>query len=144
MTVNVLKFSNEELAPLLAEAKENESEVGFVKSYLSGVVRSLIDNPLIYRSFGAYWWPLKELIIENGVTVLGDNLEAETTEYFRYEDEELTCCAAYAMQQTKLKENQLLSSDNLLDLVGGDVQEYALYDEKLEELAAIIAARKPK
>lgn len=142
MTVDVLKYSKDELAPLLVEALENKSDTDFVRTYLSGVVRSLIENPLIYRSFGAYWWPLKELIIENGVTVLGDNLEAETTEHFRYEEDSLTCCAAYAMQQTKLKDNQLLSSDNLLDLVGGDVQEYALYDVKLEELAALKELRK--
>ena len=142
MTVDALKYSSEELKPLVEEALQTEVSVGFVKAYLSGVVRSLIDNPLMYRSFGAYWWPLKELIIENGVTVFGDNLEAETTEHFRYDDDKLTCCAAFAMQQTKLKENQLLSSDNLLDLVGGDVQEYALYDSKLEYLAAIAQLKK--
>lgn len=142
MALKAIKFTNEELTPLLEESKVNESEVGFVKSFLSGITRSLIENPEIYRSFGAYWWPLKELLIEHGIVNFGTNLEAETTELFRYEDEELTCCAAYAMQQTKLKENQFLSATNLLDAEGGDTIEYTLHDTKMEDLTVFNNFRK--
>lgn len=144
MALKAIKYSTEELAPLLEESKENKSEAGFVKSYLSGVARSLISNPATYRSFGAYWWPLKELLIKYGISQFGEGLEAETTEHFRYESEELICCAAYAAQQTKLKENQFLSSVNLLELAGGDVLEYTLHDSKMEDLSIFHNFRQAK
>lgn len=142
MAVNAIKYSESELKPLLDEAKETESEIGFVKSFLSGVARSLITNPEIYRSFGAYWWPLKEIMIEHGILLFGTGLESETTEHFRYESDELTCCAAYAMQQTKLANHSFLSSDNLLDALEGEVIEYVLNDTKMEDLALFNKFRK--
>lgn len=137
MAVTAIKYTDSELEPLLAEAKENKSDAGFVKSFLSGVTRNLIENPELYRSFGVYWWPLKELLIEHGVNVFGADLEAETTEHFRYDSDELTCCAAYAMQQTKLKNNEFLASNNLLEFEGGEVDEYGLYDKRMEDLTAL-------
>lgn len=142
MAVNAIKYSEDELKPLLEEAKETESEIGFVKSFLSGVARSLIANPETYRSFGAYWWPLKEIMIEHGIMLFGTGLESETTEHFRYESDELTCCAAYAMQQTKLANHSFLSSDNLLDALEGEVIEYVLNDTKMEDLALFNKFRK--
>ena len=144
MAVNAIKYSESELKPILDEAKETESEVGFVKSFLSGVARSLFANPETYRSYGVYWWPLKELMIEHGIMVFGTGLESETTEHFRYESDELTCCAAYAMQQTKLANHSFLSSDNLLELEGGEVEQYGLYDTKMEDLAVLHNFRKRK
>lgn len=144
MAVTAIKYTNSELEPLMVEAKGNKREAGFVKSFLSGVTSNLIENPEIYRSFGAYWWPLKELLIEHDVLVFGTDLEAETTEHFRYDSEELTCCAAYAMQQTKLKNNEFLASNNLLELEGGEVQEYGLYDKRMEDLTALLRFKQAK
>lgn len=130
-----IKYSAEDLANTLEQAHEQAGDNDFVSEYLSGVTRTLIESPSQYRSFGAYWWPLKELLLDKGISVFGDNVEAGTLSHFRLETPELVCCAAYAHQQTKLAANQLKSSVHLLELEGGETVEYLLHDEYMEALA---------
>ena len=59
-TKKAIKYSESDLAETLERAYETSNKDDFVNDYLSGVAKQLINKPELYRSFGAYWWPLKE------------------------------------------------------------------------------------
>jgi len=137
-------LTEEELQPILVLALESESDVGFVPGYLSGVARSLINSPGTYRSFGPYWWPLKELLLKYSIDVFGSNVEAGTLNHFRLNSEDLVCVAAYAYQQQKLSEEKLLSTEHILDIEDGETESYILHDQKMEELLILKTMRGAK
>lgn len=137
-------YEEDELQPILTVALENESDVEFVPSYLSGVARSLINSPGTYRSFGPYWWPLKELVLKYSIDVFGHNVEAGTINHFRLNSEDLVCVAAYAYQQQKLSEEKLLSTEHILDIEDGETESYILHDQKMEELLILKTMREAR
>lgn len=131
-----IKLPIEKLQPLVDEnAAENEQ--AFVDSYISGVVRALVNSPESYRSFGAYWWALKKRIIAKGVDVFGQFVEGETLAHFDYESDAIACCAAYVTQSDRANANELFTQTHLLDVGEGETTEYTLEDAEMERFAIV-------
>lgn len=131
---NFKKYALAELQPVIDEATSDITANEFVVKYLSGVAKSLMTTPEVYRSFGAYWWALKSLLIEHKVLVFGDNLELPFVNDFSYELNEQTCCAAYITQQKQVLNNQLLSNEHMLETDDIEGYEYILHDQYMENL----------
>lgn len=136
-------LTEQQLEPVLDEAMSQHDDGGtFVRAYTSGVIKSLIDNPMLYRSFGVYWWQLKAIFNRLGFVQFGDELETETLAKYELATDELACCAAFSVQQFRLSEHALQSPIFTLDIGNSEVMEYTLYDKRMEELAMMKALQK--
>lgn len=141
MINHTIKTPDDELAAMLAEVSSNQEGGQLAAQYLTALATLIKKDPRQYRSYGPYWWPLKAMLIEaGGAPEVGHKLEGGTLEHYTHPTPELTICAAWAYQQTQLDNGHLYTSDHLLDLEGGEVYEYSLYDVELEHLIASAAA----
>lgn len=131
-----MAYKQEDLTTVLEEAlSQHDSAEHFVIAYLSGITKTLVSNPLQYRSFGVHWWQLKSLLIESGITHFGEALEAETLKAFNLPSNELACCAAFAIQQQRLAAGCLLSPEHMISTDEAESMDYILVDEDMENLA---------
>lgn len=133
----ISKPSAADLAPLLAEATENGKipEETWRKKLLSSFTGILTRNPLHYRCFGPYWWILKSLLLEQGVTTFGDGMDAEWREKMDYGSSTLNLLAAFAYYDTAFDRGLLLSQVHGISYEDGEADEYVLVDEEMEILA---------
>lgn len=121
------------LAALLAEATADQTGPELVAKYLANCAGLLADDPSQYRSYGPYWWPLKALLVEQGlIPFAGRQVERGTVGYYTLESPELTICAAWAYQQGQASQGKLYTASHQLELAGGELYEYELLDEDME------------
>lgn len=132
------KIDTDALKAFLAENQDkNLTDAQFAERYLKGVVETLNAKPKMYRSFGAYWWPIKKLMLEKNLLPMGfgDSYDATMAEQFTYESESLTVCAAYLYQQDAIESGLVFSNTHPLDLEGSLESEiYTLEDSDVERL----------
>jgi hypothetical protein len=129
-------FKPEQLNPVVNAAMTDNPD--FVNAYLSAVVKTLAARYTLYRSFGPYWWPLKELLIERGVTLFGDTVEGVTTPLYRLKSDALICASAQQYQAHRAVNQQLFDADHVLDSDGtGESTRYVLNDEIMEHKAIL-------
>jgi len=107
-----------------------ESEI--VTNYINGVAKNLTKNPTHYRSYGPYWWALKEIMINHGINKFGETLEVITTEHFKYDDEAYTVVAAWDYSTMKFDEGRINISNHNLPTEDGEGYEYELIDQEME------------
>ena len=135
MLTNVTKMTEKELEPLVKEAlSTNKSGPEFVSKYLSNMSDILKVKPSTYRSYGMYWWAMKELLVSHGHSEFGSELELGTLQAYRYDDPVLTCCAAWAYHSDNVENGNLYSSDHIALLQDGDFDAYSLHDLEMEAL----------
>lgn len=134
MIANTLIPSADELAPLLAEATADRSEEDFITGYLAGLLSVLEKDPRQYRGYGPYWWPLKSLLASRGIEIRSNSLELGTLQRYTLATPALTLCAAWAYQQERFAEGKIRTASHQLDLPGGELYDYELVDEGMEEL----------
>jgi len=73
--MDIYKLSEEDLAPLLAEAIAAKGTVEkWMDGYLNSLKGILLKSPLRYRPYGPYWWALKKVYIDRGDLSLGITL----------------------------------------------------------------------
>lgn len=102
------------LEAVLADVLNGRSEEKFTADYLAGVGRCLIADPRYYRSFGPWWWALKTLLVENGNSAAGDQIDEDIADTYQYERPALTIVAAYLYQQMRMENGLLYSSSHQL------------------------------
>lgn len=131
--------SREDLQPHLDAALHESglSESEYIAHTVDQMVQVIKARPTIYRSYGAYWWAVKRIMIEHGVIVFGQTVEIGDIEQFFIEnDEALTLVAAILYQQWIVNNASPDVADHLLPLVDGDDVEYSVIDDEMEFLIA--------
>ncbi|MBO2580308.1 hypothetical protein [Shewanella algae] len=129
--------SAEDLAPLLDEATSQGdiSESDFVSTFTKNCAENLKTNPSLYRSYGPWWWALKQLLADNGLS-FGEETEVATLARFDYDSPALVCCAAWAYQDYIVKNGFLYSGEHQYPVTDSDEDEtYYLTDMDMEALA---------
>lgn len=140
MITETIKTSDEELRAALAEATDNQEGGQLAANYIKYLAALIQKDPGQYRSYGPYWWPLKAMLISaNSAPGVGVKLEAGTLEHYTHGEPDLTICAAWAYQQVQLDNGHLYTADHLLDMEGGELYEYNIYDSEMEKLIAMRA-----
>ena len=92
-------FTSVEVSPLVDEALIHHSTEGnFVNVYVKNTAELINKDKLQYRAFGVYWWPLKQMMLDRGITYFGDYVDEEVASHVSLESEALTCAAAYRYQ----------------------------------------------
>ncbi|GAL07858.1 hypothetical protein JCM19237_238 [Photobacterium aphoticum] len=125
------------LQPLIDEALEGGAltKSDFVTNHCVGIITALVENPLAYRAYGAYWWPVKDILIRNGFTelfTLDDQYEPITAKHFYIEDDATTLCAAWAYFDFMVETGNMLSNIHVYEDADGEQFEYGLEDLDLE------------
>lgn len=128
----------------LAELKRNvliESsldEDSWRRKIVDNIANILRNNPLQYRSFGPYWWVVKQALLNRGITDFGKDIDAEWFEKTDYGNEGMNILAAWAYSDQAIENGFIYSSDHSVTYLQGenedeiDIQTYVLADEEME------------
>ena len=132
MIKNVEKLDGTTIATLVVDATKEQSAEQFVTGYIENLLENLANDPRQYRAYGPYWWPLKDIIIGMGHTAVGSSVELITNEYFAYDNDAATICAAWAHYAAQFEDGKVYSATHQLPLTDGEVYEYDLTDNEME------------
>ncbi|MEC6833044.1 hypothetical protein VXS06_14850 [Photobacterium toruni] len=137
MITNVTLPTKKDLLELINEALENgEIEpTTFVSNHCSGLVKTLIETPLNYRAYGAYWWAIKRILNNQGYgEFVGSEDEPITADHFYIEDDVTTLCAAWYYMQIMTNGGNLTNNIHIYtDDVSDEQFEYSLEDNDFEK-----------
>jgi hypothetical protein len=134
MLENAILPTEEELAPLLEEATSNKEKSEFVALFVKNLASILDSKPIMYRAYGMYWWALKEMLVNNGISRFGESLEVGTLNVFNYEDKALLCCAAWAYHGYNVDNGLVYSSTHFAAIANDEDYTYYLEDLEMESL----------
>lgn len=127
-----LKPTLEELAGLKDEALASQDEAAFAAKMLGSVAATLRAKPLQYRSYGPYWWPLKQHLIAAGYDEFGEHVDAEWAADAGYGDRTLDLLASWAYQDTRFAQHAIFVSEHILEAPDGDQIPFVSADDTLE------------
>lgn len=128
----------EALQPLIDEALLGGelSEDDFVEQHCAGIIKILAENPLRYRDYGAYWWPVKDILNKQGYgDFVGAEQEEVTASHWRIENDVATLCAAWFYQNAMVEGGKSMNSIHTYTIdVDGDFEEfeYSIEDPNME------------
>ena len=121
----------EQLQPLYDEAVEGQTEEQWLDNFLNSVVTLLKKDPLWYRAYGIYWWPLKQLLINRDL-VPYDHVDAEWVERVNYDNKAYLVLAAFAYHDDRQNIGAQLDEVHVLEYDDGTIDSYTMVDEELE------------
>lgn len=118
------------------------SEAQWAKK-ICGVMADMLKNdPRRYRSYGPYWWVMKQAMLDNGVAQFGEFIDREWFELVDYGNPFHNLLAAWMYQDGALENGLMYSHAHNVAFLPEeekvetpDVQEYTLVDEEMEQLA---------
>lgn len=133
MLDQVIKPTKDDLADLLNEALSNvDTPAQFVTRFVKNTADILKTNPKLYRAYGPWWWPMKKVMMDEGITDFGQSVEVGPLTHFTLGAPELDCVAAWAYHSDKIDMGNAYSSDHALEMLDGDIYNYQLQDTEME------------
>ena len=130
---NIVKPTEADLAPLITEATENQTLTQWKGRYLASLASFLTKNPLRYRSFGPWWWLVKNELIKSGNLEFGDDVDAEWVDALDYGRMELNLLAAHGYSEFRIEEGAMHEPLHTLELTDGEMFDYLLTDTDMEQ-----------
>jgi len=128
-------FTEAELKPIIEEATQEQTEAQWHDEFLVGVSALVIKNPVLYHSFGPFWWPLKKYIQDSGM-IEGEPVNQALVDQITMGNKTLDLAAAYAFHNITTKN---LTSDYHARIVQDENGDDMLVQTVDDELEAIIA-----
>lgn len=130
--MKVSLYEVENLDQVIGIATQNQSEEEWIEKGLKGIAGLVSRDPIEYRTFGIYWWPVKAALVARNLiagTVDAGELEKTDTGELRHN-------LAGALMFHEHCTNTFIN-DNKLTVSNGDgeSEEYILVDEELEAMA---------
>lgn len=127
-----------ELDEILQQATQGVSDDEFIDKYLSNLIKLLANNPKMYRAYGAWWYSLKKMIIEQkGYSGFGVNLGSSETDIYTYKKPVHTLLAAWIYMNSRVESGAQYSSYHLLPTyatASDESYQYELIDPDMEML----------
>lgn len=118
-----------------------ETAHSFKERYLKNLIDVVSKNPRIYRAYGAWWFTIKKMVIEDaGFLGFGINSGAGEADVYRYKKDIHTLIAAWLYMEGRTESGAIYSSSHLLDVdpsVSDEGYEYFLVDSDMEDLILI-------
>lgn len=130
---NIVKPTEADLAPLIAEALENQTLTQWKGKYIKSLTTFLEKNPLRYRSYGAYWWLIKYELIKNGNFEFGEDVDAEWVESLDYGRTELNLLAAHGYADMRFEQGAMNEPLHTLQTTDGEFFDYLIDDKDMEQ-----------
>jgi hypothetical protein len=130
------KLPDDTLRSFIEDNRGGLTDDDFVNRYLDTVIDGLMLNPLLYRTYGGYWWPLKRLLIARPdyKPECGDSFDTDLNQLFSHSEDILTVAAAYLEQAKNLTDKMLSDNHFIYDAAGGESFELTLEDPDMERL----------
>lgn len=132
---NIVKPTEADLAPLITEALELQTLTQWKAKFVATLSDFLTKNPLRYRSFGPWWWLVKNELIKSGFLEFGDDVDAEWVEALDYGRIELNLLAAHGYADWRLEEGAMHEAMHTLELTDGEMLDYLISDTDMEQRA---------
>lgn len=134
--MDIYKPTEDDLRPLLEQATAKQSVDKWMEKFLAGTKRILLANPLRYRGYGPYWWPLKKLYLDRDDHSFGEFVDQQWLATMAYAKPEFTLLAAFAYEEMRTTKNFIDDPYHVLDNPdGSDSVEYASNDPEMEMMA---------
>ena len=115
------------------------TEAEWVKKFISIMQGLLKNDPLRYRSFGPYWWIVKNAMINAGINEFGEAIDAEWLEQSSYDTDYHGLLAALLYSGQMMNNGLIYANQHNIELKDEDgvmdMQVYVLADEDMETLA---------
>lgn len=130
------KIDIDELTKYLDDARGDLTDKQFTDRYLTGVIKSIKADPKLYRSYGPYWWALKQLILthKDNDGSLGHEYDTAMSNAFRYDNEAITICAAFHYQQMTLDSGYMYSNKHQATTSNSEVIDLVIEDSDIERV----------
>lgn len=110
---NVWRPERADIEKFLEEIKDRAEWRGRM---LGNISKLLTDQPLRYRSYGPYWWPLKKMLVESGETRFGIELDQEWIEALGYGDDDINLMAAHVYSDQRFEQGAMFAAEHEMEL----------------------------
>lgn len=141
MATKIHKQSIESLQALKAEATDHGhiAEAEWRSKMANQLAGIISKNPVCYRAYGPYWWILKKELIDNGITMFGETVNADGFDMADYGDATYNLLAAWAYGEYAMDMGLIYSNEHNIDIFtdNGTAPEpkvYVLVDDEVERL----------
>lgn len=149
MARQIVRPQIDELEALRAEATQNGqvSESEWVKRNCELNASILRKDPRRYRSFGPYWWVLKDAMLHHGITEFGDFVDMEGCTLCKHDSPFLTLLEAWLYSENAIDMGLMYSNEHTISFLPEEVEDepdvrvYTLADDTMELLAVQYALK---
>lgn len=128
-------FTEAELKPIVDEATLEQTEEQWHEEFLAGVAALVIKTPVLYRSFGPFWWPLKKYIQDSGL-IEGEPVDQTLVDQITMGGKTLDLAAAYAYHESTSKSLTSADTARIVKDKKGNSVEIQVIDDELEAIIA--------
>ena len=133
--MNIQKPNTDTLQPLIDDARKSGGD--WLTQYLVGLVALIKKDPLRYRTFGPYWWLVKQAMIAHDMLNFGSEIDREWFERLDYGNNELNIAAAWVYENGRTDSKcNLYDDSHMLEDGDGEPYEYLIADTDVEVMAA--------
>ncbi|MGL6121991.1 MAG: hypothetical protein ACRC1W_02985 [Shewanella sp.] len=132
--LRVIKPSESDLAPLLAQALDGVGADEFLETFTDTIVTILSREPRAYRSYGMYWYAIKSELIERGHLQFGQTVEQGFAQAYSYASAVPLYCAAWAYRMHRIDEGLAFSAEHVAPTEAEPDYIYYLEDLEMEAL----------
>lgn len=132
--MKVSLYTPEALDEIVGLATQNQTEAEWMAKALSNIAALVQKNPLEYRTFGVFWWPVKSMLIDAKLLYGAKDAEYEVSCSAGSKARDLAGALAYHEHCTRnfMNSNYLTVTDD-----EGSMTEFVLADDELEMLASL-------
>lgn len=136
--MDIYKPSEEQIQPFLDQGMAGRTLDQWMEKFLSSLKTILLDNPLRYRAYGPYWWPLKKMFIDRSDLSFGDFIDAEWLSIMDYGKPEENIIAACIYEDIRVAKNLIDDPFHVMETAdGADAIEYASNDPDMEMMVIV-------
>ena len=127
-------FTKESLKPIIELATVDQDEESWANDFLKGAANLVNKKPIVYRSFGPFWWVIKKYLQDDEL-ISGEPVDQEIFDQVTMGNKTLDLAAAYAYHDTTTKDMTATQSIRTIETEDGTI-DYTLVDEEMEALIA--------
>ncbi len=138
ITNKVTVFTEQALIPIIEEGSSDSDEEQWADGFLAGAAGLLKRNPVMYRSFGPFWWPLKRYLQDGGLNG-GEPVEDELFDQVTMGSKSLDIAAAYAYHDWTTSNMSITNTVHIVQSSDGEDVEYQVIDDEFEALIAFLS-----
>ncbi len=127
----VQKPKSGDLAAMLDKEIGDKNRAEFVRRFLINTAEILDGDFRQYLAYGAYWWTLKRLLINEGFTQFGTQYDEEWADRMQYDEDSHTIAACWHYHRERFDAGMLYNFEHLI-FVDNANMEFLLGDDELE------------
>ncbi|MDC8446082.1 MAG: hypothetical protein LV471_09190 [Nitrosomonas sp.] len=127
-------FRKDDLKRIIEEATIDQTDDQWIEVFLKGASNLIGSNPIIYRSFGPFWWVLKKYLQDENLNS-GEPVDTDVFNQITMGEKILDIAAAYAYHDITTKDMTATQSTRTIESDDGTI-DYTLIDEEMEAIIA--------